>query len=55
VIRIFITSAAFEAIAGTLQLGSVDFEPQVDEATVLEPLLTTVLRARLQSREQFLF
>jgi hypothetical protein len=30
-IRIAITSAAFEAIAATLPLGSVDFEPAVEE------------------------
>jgi hypothetical protein len=30
-IRIAITPAAFEAIAKTLPLGSVAFEPQVDD------------------------
>ena len=46
-IRIAITSAAFEAIAATLPLGSVGYEPKVhaqgQRLVWLEPAVTTVV------------
>jgi hypothetical protein len=56
-IRIAIMSAAFEAIAATLQLGSVGYEAEADangeRAIWLEPHVIAKLRAQREPGESY--